>query len=146
LLAGNYDFNVAKLYLAFGQSRGPGSSPYPANPGNIITTSTVTAPTPFGFPTGPGSEDSREGLIGVSVPFGASTVLASYIRKDDRSGANNDANQWALAYTYAVSKRTNFYAAYARIRNDNNASYTVGNASEAGSGDKAFNLGVRHLF
>jgi predicted porin len=148
LLAGNYDFTVARLYLAYGQSRGPGSSPYATNPSNItVATPTTPIPAPpYGFPTGPGSDDSREGLIGVSVPFGASTVLASYIRKDDRSAANNDANQWAIGYTYAVSKRTNFYAAYARIKNDNTAAFTVGNASEPGSGDKAFNLGVRHLF
>ncbi|MES2535277.1 MAG: porin [Pseudomonadota bacterium] len=146
LLAANYNFNVVKLYLAYGEGNGPGSSPYPANPNNVTGAATTVAQSPYGFPTGPGSDESREALIGVSVPFGASTVLASYVKKDDRSAAGNDAYQWALGYTYAVSKRTNFYAAYARISNDNTASYTVGNASEAGSGDKAFNIGVRHLF
>jgi len=90
--------------------------------------------------------DSRDYLVGVSVPFGASTILASFIRKDDRTAANSDADQWALGYTYALSKRTNFYTAYGRIKNKNGAAYTVGNATEAGSGDKAFNIGIRHSF
>jgi len=95
---------------------------------------------------GLGIVDSRDYLLGVTVPFGASTVLASFIRKDDRTAADSDARQWALGYTYAVSKRTNFYTSYARILNKNGAAYTVGNATEAGSGDSAFNVGVRHLF
>ncbi|MDB5761185.1 MAG: hypothetical protein JWQ21_180 [Herminiimonas sp.] len=136
LLAANYNFNVAKAYLAYGDNKGPGSSPYP-----IGATST-----PYGVAAGPGSDDSRDLLVGVTVPFGQSTLLASYIRKDDRSALNNDAHQWAIGYTYALSKRTNLYTSYARIKNDNTAAYTVGSAIEAGSGDKAFNIGVRHVF
>ena len=30
--------------------------------------------------------------------------------------------------------------------NKNGAGYTVGNNNEAGSGDKAFNVGIRHAF
>jgi predicted porin len=80
------------------------------------------------------------------VPFGASTILASYVRRNDRLAVNRDANQIGVGYTYDMSKRTTFYTAYARIRNKNGGSYLVGNATEAGSGDKAFNLGIRHRF
>lgn len=96
--------------------------------------------------TGFSTIDSRDWLAGVSVPFGPSTVMASYIRKDDKSAANQDAHQLAIGYTYALSKRTNFYTSYARIDNKNGAAFTVGSAIETGSGDKAFNLGVRHVF
>lgn len=99
-----------------------------------------------GFNKGLGIIDSRDYLVGVAVPMGSSTVLASYIRKDDRSGINADANQWALGYTYALSKRTNFYTSFARIDNDPGAAFTVGNATSAGTGDKAFNFGIRHRF
>jgi hypothetical protein len=34
------------------------------------------------------------------------------------------------------------YAAYAQISNDNAAAYTVGNATDAGSGDRALTLGL----
>jgi predicted porin len=61
--------------------------------------------------------DSRDYLVGVSVPVGAGTILASYIKKKDRSGAANDANLIALGYTYALSKRTNLYTSLARISN-----------------------------
>jgi predicted porin len=73
-------------------------------------------------------------------------VLASFIHKNDKTARDQDANQWALGYRYALSKRTDLYTAYARIKNKNGASYTVGNAIEAGSGDKALNLGIRHTF
>lgn len=90
--------------------------------------------------------DSRDYLVGVSVPFGASTFLASYIHKNDRSAFNRDANQWALGYTYSMSKRTNLYTSYGRVNNKNGATYTVGNATEPGTGDKTFNIGIRHSF
>lgn len=90
--------------------------------------------------------DSRDILIGTTVPFGPHTLLASYIRKDDRSAFDRDARQWALGYTYAFSKRTNFYTAYGRIINDNGGTLTVNTAIDTGSGDSAFNLGIRHTF
>jgi len=51
-----------------------------------------------------------------------------------------------IGYTYSLSKRTNLYAAYGHISNDGTAAYTVGNNSENGTSNKAFNLGVRHVF
>lgn len=142
LLAGTWDFQIAKLHLGYASNKGIDSSPYTWNPSNATGTAN-----PLGF-TGAsaGSTKSNDFMIGVSVPFENHTFLASYIRKDDRNTANNDANLFGLGYTYAISKRTNVYAAWARIDNKNLASYTVGNNSETGSGDKAFNLGLRHTF
>jgi GBP family porin len=120
LLAGNYDFGVAKAYLAYG--------------------------TPFGPPRPTASTDSTDLLAGVSVPFGSTTLLASYTRKNDRTAFNQDATQWAIGGLYALTKRTSLYASYARIDNKNGAGYTVGNNAEAGSGDRAINAGVRHTF
>lgn len=142
LLAGTWDFQIAKLHLGYASNKGIDSSPYSWNASNAAGTTN-----PFGF-TGSsvGSTKSNDFMLGVSVPFENHTFLASYIRKDDRNTANNDANQFGLGYTYAISKRTNVYAAWARTSNKNLASYTVGNNSETGSGDKAFNLGLRHTF
>jgi predicted porin len=135
LLAGTYDFGFAKAHLGYGWNKGLNSSPL-RNTTN-----------PFGSLVAPtASTDSNDLLVGVTVPFGASTVLASYVRKDDKNAANRDADQWAIGYRYSLSKRTDVYAAYASINNKNGAGYTVGSAIEAGSGDKAFNLGVRHTF
>ncbi len=134
LVAANYNFNVVKGFVAYESDRGAQSSPIPA----------ATAYTAVAVPA---SKDSDTLLVGLTAPVGANgTVIASFIRKDDNEAANRDADQWALGYTYALSKRTNTYVAYAKIKNKNGASYTVGNNSEAGSGNKAFNLGIKHTF
>ena len=80
------------------------------------------------------------------MPLGAATLLASVVHKDDRNAANRDAQQLAIGATYALSKRSKIYLAYAQIRNHNGAAYMVGNATEVGTGDRAFNLGLRHAF
>lgn len=136
LLAANYNFGVAKVFGAYGVDKGPNSAPLPNanNPFGGVKVKPVA------------SLDGREFLIGVSVPFGQSTFMASYIRKDDKTALNQDASQFGIGYTYAMSKRTTLYTSYAAINNKNGAGYTVGNSSEAGSGDKAFNFGVRHTF
>jgi len=123
MLAANYNFQVAKVFAA-----------YSDNNQQIIPTA------------GAAKGKSRDFLIGVSVPFGNHTFIASYINKDGRSASNLDASQFGLGYTYALSKRTNLYAAWASIDNKNGAPYTVGNNSETGTGDRAINLGVRHTF
>jgi predicted porin len=78
--------------------------------------------------------------------MGATTLLASVIHKDDRGLANRDANQIAIGASYALSKRTNVYTSIAKIQNRNGAGYTVGNASNRGSGDRAVNIGLKHAF
>jgi predicted porin len=141
ILAATYNLDVAKVHLAYGVDKGTNSSVVRgANP-------PVTPANPFGTPILPRhSTDSTDVLVGVTVPIGPHTLLGSYIRKNDKTAFNQDADQWALGYRYALSKRTDLYTAYARIKNKNGAGYTVGSAIEAGSGDKAFNLGVRHTF
>lgn len=116
LVTGVYNFGPAKLHLAYGTNRDDATL------------------------------DANDILLGVSAPVGGGTVMASYVRKNDKSAANMDANQAGIGYTYPLSKRTNVYTAYGRINNDNGAAYTVGNAIEGGSGDKAFNVGIRHKF
>jgi predicted porin len=134
LVAANYDFKVVKVFGAWSKDSGQGSAP-------------LNQPlAQFGY-TPVASQDSRDALIGVTAPIGAAgTLMASYIDKDDKEFANRDASQWAIGYNYALSKRTSTYVAYAKIKNKNGAGYTVGNNSEAGTGDKAFNVGVKHSF
>ena len=134
LVAANFDFGRFVGYAAYGQSKGDGNSQWDmSNPyGAVAQTS------PF--------NDSRDVLFGVAVPMGATTLLASYIHKDDRNLANQDANQIAIGASYSISKRTDFYAAFAKIQNRNGAGYTVGNATSAGRGDRAINVGMRHSF
>ena len=135
IVAANLDLGSATAYAAYSANRGWGSSPL-WNPDNPYGAAIASTP----------STDSRDVLVGLALPLGATTLLASYIRKDDRDPANRDANQVAVGATYAVSQRTDFYAAYSRITNRNGAGYTVGNASAPGSGSAALNIGMRHAF
>lgn len=88
--------------------------------------------------------DRNVTLVGAQVPFGPHTLMATYARKDDKAATNDDANLAGVAYTYALSKRTNLYASYIKIDNKNTLVYTT--KAGDGSGDKEFNVGIRHKF
>lgn len=136
-LGGSYNFGVAKVGAIFGLRRADGID--------------------FGqFAAG---EDTKQWMLGVTVPVGASSnVLASYgQRKTDIAGSSKDAkvSQWALGYEHWLSKRTGVYATYADINNNKAAEESgdgaligsVGDATSAGDGyQRGFNVGVRHLF
>lgn len=135
VIAAVYDFGVAKAHVLYGTNHGLNSS---------VLRNTAN---PFGRATIPvASTDSRDALVGITVPFGVHALLASYIRKDDRTSFNQDASQIAIGYRYTLSKRTSLYAVYARIDNRNGASYTVGSAIESGTGDRAASAGISHSF
>jgi len=116
LFGGTYDFGVVKLHALAQKS------------------------------TGPASLDVLDLMAGATIPVAGGQVLASYIHHNDRTSANKDANQLGAGYLYPLSKRTSVYTAFARIQNQHGAAFTVGNATAAGTGDKAFNLGVVHNF
>ena len=134
LLAANYDLKIVKLYAGFNVDKGFNSAPL-GNPNN-----------PYGGTKPTASTDGRELLLGLSAPLGAGTLMASVMYKDDRSAFNQDASAWGIGYLYALSKRSGVYAAYGHINNKNGAGYTVANNSESGTGNTAYNLGLRHTF
>jgi len=138
LLAATWDFRAAKLYLAYGVNKGP------------LSSTLRNANNPYGYEVAPTSNnitrDSTDALVGVSVPFGMHTFLASWVHKDDKEARNQDADQAAIGYRYNLSRRTDIYTVYARMLNKRGASYTLGNAADGGSGDRAINLGIRHRF
>ncbi len=134
LLGANYDFGPAKAFFGYGVDQGLNSAP--------LNSSIVN----FAGPAPVASTDSTDMLLGVSAPFGVSTVVATYIRKNDRTVRNQDAQQYALAYMYAFSRRTDIYTSYALIRNHNGGGYTEGNSEEPGIGNRQFAVGLRHRF
>jgi len=90
---------------------------------------------------------SRDALLGAAVQAGAAgRVLASVIVHHDDSGRGANARQAAIGYEYSLSRRTDLYAAYGHIVNRGGAAYTVGDATNAGTGTTGINLGVRHVF
>jgi predicted porin len=132
---GTYDIGSNRVHLGYGINKGINSA---------MLRNTAN---PFGYATpSVASTDSRDVLVGLTVPLGAHTLLASYIDKNDRTRFDQDAHQFALGYIYKLSKRTELYAVYANIANKHGAGYTVGGAIESGTGDKAVDLGIRHAF
>jgi len=113
-LGGSYNFGPAKLFLGHNIEKGVAGL------------------------------DRNATQVGVQVPFGASTVMATYVHKNDKSAANDDARMLGLAYTYALSKRTNIYASVLRIDNENSLVYRTKGGD--GIGDREFNVGIRHKF
>jgi predicted porin len=135
LLGANYDFRVVKAFFGYEINKG-------VNSASLNNTAAI-----FGGAKPVASTDSTDLLLGASVPFGgANTVVGSYVRKNDKTAFNQDAQQFVLAYMYAFSKRTDVYTSYAVIRNQNGAAYTEGNSEEPGTGDKQFTVGLRHRF
>jgi predicted porin len=135
VLTALYDFGVLKAHFAYGVDKGLNS----ALPRTLTN--------PFGYAVAPTpSTDSDVVLLGVTVPQGVGTWLASYIRKNDKTSFNQDAQQLAAGYRYYLSRRTDLYAVYAYIRNRNGAGYTAGSAIEGGTGNRGLNLGIRHTF
>ena len=132
IIAANMRFDWGTAYAAYSANRGWGSSPL-FNPDN-----------PYGAGiTGIPSTDSRDVLAGVAVPIShATTLLASYIRKNDRDPANRDARQIAVGATYAISRRLDFYAAYSHIQQQSG----IRNANVRHGGGGAINLGMRRAF
>ncbi|WP_342120504.1 porin [Pseudoduganella sp. OTU4001] len=134
LLAVNYDFKVAKAYFMYGDNKGLNSSPLPN--ATAYTAAAVAA-----------STDNSTWLLGASVPVSAAgSLVASWSSVNDKNAANHDADQYAIGYLHSLSKRTTLYTSYGKIKNKNGASYTVGNNAEAGTGDSAYNVGIRHTF
>jgi predicted porin len=119
-LGGTYDFGVVKLHAMV--EKGTGS------------------------PTGLAKVDILDYMGGVTIPLGGGQLLGSVVHENDKTAADQDATQYGVGYMYPLSKRTSVYTAFAKINDRHNATFTVGNATALGTGDKAFNLGVVHNF
>ncbi|MFZ6751634.1 porin [Undibacterium sp. Ren11W] len=119
LIGGSYDFGMAKAHAAYELLKG----------GQSGTTVALTKKNVW--------------MIGATVPVGAGAILADYTRITDTVTSNANATQFALGYTYNLSKRTNLYTSYSQTKNDTQSAY---NAGGKGLTDKLFNAGIRHAF
>ena len=150
LLAARYKVGNYQLHAGYAFNRGMGTvggggSSTLAN-GATSGSGTVTSATSIitsGTIGVPGAS-SRDLVLGLCATFGPHSFAGSVVEHMDRSPANQDARQYGIAYLYSLSKRTDLYAAYARINGKNGAPFTVGNATDDGKGNRAFNLGLRH--
>ncbi|WP_334189520.1 porin [Noviherbaspirillum sp.] len=124
MLGGTYDFSVAKLHAAYAVNKGETAA-------------------------GATNVDSTDMMLGLTAKLGAGNVIASYMRKNNDLAGNGDSNLWAIGYTYDISKRTNLYTSYGRVKNDPTGLVGFGGpltAAGAGRDPSTFNVGVRHRF
>ena len=119
-LGGTYDFGVVKLH--------------------------ALAMKATGKPTVGAALDTFDLMAGVTVPLAGGNLMASYIHHDDKGVLNHDASQLGAGYIYPLSKRTSVYTSFARIANQHGSTFVVGNATEVGTGNRSFDVGVVHNF
>lgn len=97
--------------------------------------------------------DASTYSLGMHYTIGNGRIMTSVSRQDDRTRSNSDATQYALGYDYNLSKRTDLYAVYAYIKNQNDGQYAPGAASASGGftitpghPGRGFQFGIRHRF
>ncbi|HJV72579.1 MAG TPA: porin [Noviherbaspirillum sp.] len=98
-----------------------------------------------------GSDKQNNALMGAAIPLGRGTIKTSFARSHRfKPGAiADDARQFAVGYTYTLSKRTTLYMTYSRVKNEGNAAYVVADSSaagEPGATATGFQVGIRHDF
>jgi predicted porin len=104
-------------------------------------------------------QDGRLAHIGYRLTAGASTVYVAYTAFNDKlvRGANNadtDVSSFGVAYSYALSKRSDVNFAATRFNNKGllaqaapgSAGYLGGVTDKAGVDATSIALGVRHRF
>lgn len=88
--------------------------------------------------------------LGVAYTLDANKFLFNYQNNKIDNGSKG--KTYALAYTYSLSKRTNLYASYATLDNNNAGLFGLTSSSvsitptTAGGDPKALSLGMRHTF
>ena len=127
LIAGSYDFKVAKLLATFQTQKDE-----------------IAA---FGT-----TNKDRIYQVGVQVPVGTKAAIdVSYAMFDNRDFENADSKSYGIQGSYNLSKRTMAYAGYTHVSNDNFSAEAamgtrVGVTPAAGQSSSGFGVGIRHNF
>lgn len=98
-------------------------------------------------------QDGRLLHLGYKLEAGVHTVYTAYTKFDDQRVANADTASYGVAYSYALSKRTDINAALVRFDNSGlgqaapgGGGYLGGVTARAGVDSTSLALGVRHRF
>ena len=93
--------------------------------------------------------------VSVRQAFGPSTIRADFgadrgLKVDGTKISNSKAATFAIGYSYSFSKRTDFYALYTRLKNDDNSrnDFAVNGIGGVANGadPQGFGVGLRHAF
>jgi len=89
--------------------------------------------------------DERSYWVGIDAPIGRFKLQAIVARVDDRLATNRDASGFGLGAEYLLSKRTDMYARYGNVKNENGATFGLDNGVN-GSHPSSLAVGIRHRF
>lgn len=101
-----------------------------------------------------GTASNGSNMFGVTVPFGAANLKASYIRASQNTGltgaADTSGTMVGLGADYALDKSTIIYATYSQVTNsDGGKTYSAGNSalsSLANNSSSGLAVGVFYAF
>jgi predicted porin len=88
--------------------------------------------------------------LGAAMGFGPGKVFVNL--QQNKLATGERGNALAIDYSYALSKRTNLYTGYAKMRNNGTANFALNSSSLAlaagakGADPSVFNVGMRHAF
>ncbi len=98
-------------------------------------------------------QDGTLAHVGYKIEAGANTIYLAYTQYDDKRPANSDTKSFGVAYSYALSKRTDINAVVTRFDNSGlgqaapgGAGYLGGVTASAGTDSTSMALGIRHRF
>ena len=98
-------------------------------------------------------QDSTLFHIGYRMNMGANTVTVAYNTMNDKTAANADRDSYGVAYTYALSKRTDLNAVLTHFNNKNTSQLAPGGNGFLGGVTRAAGVdsnnvafGIRHRF
>ncbi|WP_295953720.1 porin [Rhodoferax sp.] len=91
--------------------------------------------------------------IGYRMTMGANTVTVAYNTMNDKTASNADRDSYGVAYSYALSKRTDLNAVLTRFNNKNSSQLAPGGngflggvTATAGTDSTNVAFGIRHRF
>ena len=88
--------------------------------------------------------------IGVKAPLGPGELRAAYTMYKDKKVSDADASRIAIGYGYRLSKRTELYATFAHMTNDDKAARPLASSLKytpvLGKNVTGYEFGVRHNF
>ena len=98
------------------------------------------------------NNEYKNANIGAAYTAGPSRFFLNFQQQKIETGAKG--NAITLAYSYALSKRTNIYTTYAQLRNNARGVFNLQSAGTSlappatalGADPRVFNVGVRHSF
>ncbi|MEO5797035.1 MAG: porin [Rhodoferax sp.] len=98
-------------------------------------------------------QNSTLAHIGYRMSMGANTVTVAYNTMNDKTASNADRDSYGVAYTYALSKRTDLNAVLTRFNNKNSSQLAPGGngflggvTASAGTDSTNVAFGIRHRF